>query len=251
MNDVILKTIDLTKRFGGLAAVDKVSIEVIEGEILGILGPNGAGKTTLFNILSGYFRPTEGTFTYKGRDITKLSSEKVASLGIVRTYQIVRLFDKLTVYENLLIPCLSPRMSAKLKDKKSRENYIENLAEEVGISEFLDSHTEGLSHGVRKLVEFGRALANDPDVLLLDEPFSGLNPVEVEPLANVIRNFHKKGNTILIIEHKLREFMKLVERVIAMDRGKIIASGSVKEISENPLVVEAYLGKGASRFVGA
>lgn len=251
MNEVTLRTERVSKRFGGLVAVSDFSLEVYKGEILGILGPNGAGKTTLFNVLSGFFRPTEGKVFYRDREITNLTSDRVATLGIVRTYQIVRLFDKLTVYENLLIPCLSPRISMKLPSKNRRDDHIFAVASEVGIESYLDELTVNLSHGVRKLVEFARALVSDPEVLLLDEPFSGLNPLEVEPLAEVITRFHDKGKTIVIIEHKLREFMKLVQRVVAMDRGKLIAQGSVKEISEDPFVIEAYLGKGASRFVNS
>jgi len=251
VNDVILRTEGLSKHFGGLIAVDDFTAEVFEGEILGILGPNGAGKTTLFNMLSGYYKPTNGRFFLRDKDITNRNAERVAELGIVRTFQIVRLFNKLTVYENLLIPCLSPRMASRLKDQNDRDRHIREIAEEVHINELLHESVVNLPQGTKKLVEFARALANSPDVLLLDEPFAGLNPVEVEPLIEVILHFNKKGKTLVIIEHKLHEFMKLVQRVIAMDRGKIIATGTPKEIAQNPEVVEAYLGKGAKRFVSS
>jgi branched-chain amino acid transport system ATP-binding protein len=235
----LLSVKNLDKRFGGLHAVKDVSIEVEAGEILGILGPNGAGKTTLYNLLTGFIRPDNGQVLLDGQPLIGMTPHKVVGLGVARTFQLCRPFVGLTVLENVLVGSYGPRVHTS--DLRARAMQ---LLAQVGLSGKEDSPSELLSYGDQRRLEIARALATEPRLLLLDEPFAGCGSAEIEALSTLIRDLHRnKGLTILLIEHKLREFMQLVSRVVAIDFGQVIATGVPQEIVKNPKVIEAYIGK--------
>ncbi|WP_313075163.1 ABC transporter ATP-binding protein [Melaminivora sp.] len=245
----ILEVEGLTKRFGGLTAVKDMRFGVERGEIVGILGPNGAGKTTLFNLLTSFIRPDEGRALFNGVDLTRHTPTQVVNLGLARTFQLCRPFVGMSVLENVMVACYSPR--GRSSGEGPRERSLRML-EDVGLAHRADSPAELLSYGDQRRLEIARALATDPLLLLLDEPFAGLGSSEIEPLSALIRRLHgERGLSILIIEHKLREFMQLVQRVVAIDFGELIAVGDAQEIVRHPKVVEAYIGKSEVDFVTA
>ena len=235
----LLEVKGLDKKFGGLHAVKAVDLTVQSGEIVGILGPNGAGKTTLFNLLTGFIPADSGTVHLKGKSLRGLKPHKVVNLGVARTFQLCRPFVGLSVLENVMVGGLGPRAKdGDLLEKSMR------LLDQVGLSAKADSPSELLSYGDLRRLEIARALATEPEILLLDEPFAGLGSSEIEALSVLIRQLHREQKlTILLIEHKLREFMQLVSRVVAIDFGEVIATGVPDEIVANPRVIEAYIGK--------
>lgn len=236
----LLEVNDVTKRFGGLTAVKNATFTLQKGELTGILGPNGAGKTTLFNILTGFMPPTTGTITFNGEPLRNLAPYKIVNRGMARTFQLTRPFVGMNLLENVLVACMSPRAHQD-HDKEQRARH---LLEQVGLGGRGSEPVETLPYGDLRRLEIARALATRPDLLLLDEPFAGLGSSEIEPLAQLIKRLHREENlTILLIEHKLREFMALVSRVIAMNFGEIIAIAPPEEIVKNPKVIEAYIGK--------
>jgi branched-chain amino acid transport system ATP-binding protein len=236
----LLEVHDVTKRFGGLTAVKAVTFKLEKGELTGILGPNGAGKTTLFNLLTGFIQPTSGTITFNGERLRGLAPYKIVNRGMARTFQLTRPFVGMNLLENVLVACMSPRAH----DDKDKEERARHLLEQVGLGGRGAEPVETLPYGDLRRLEIARALATRPDVLLLDEPFAGLGSSEIEPLAQLIRRLHREEHlTILLIEHKLREFMALVSRVIAMNFGEVIAVGPPDEIVKNPKVIEAYIGR--------
>ena len=236
----LLEVNDVTKRFGGLTAVKGVTFKLLKGEITGILGPNGAGKTTLFNMLTGFMQPTSGTVTFNGEPLKNLAPYQVVNRGMARTFQLCRPFVGMNLLENVIVACLSPRAH----NDKDKEERAQHLLEQVGLGGRGSEPVETLPYGDLRRLEIARALATRPDLLLLDEPFAGLGSSEIEPLAQLIKKLHREEHlTILLIEHKLREFMALVSRVIAMNFGEVIAVGPPDEIVKNPKVIEAYIGK--------
>jgi branched-chain amino acid transport system ATP-binding protein len=236
----LLEVNDVTKRFGGLTAVKNATFTLQKGELTGILGPNGAGKTTLFNLLTGFMAPTSGKITFNGEELHGLAPYKIVNRGMARTFQLTRPFVGMNLLENVLVACLSPRAH----NDKDKEERARHLLEQVGLGGRGSEPVETLPYGDLRRLEIARALATRPDLLLLDEPFAGLGSSEIEPLAQLIRKLHREEHlTILLIEHKLREFMALVSRVIAMNFGEIIAVGPPEEIVKNPRVIEAYIGK--------
>ena len=239
----LLEVKNLTKSFGGLIAVNNVSFSVDEGEILGIIGPNGAGKTTLFNLITGYLKPDSGKIIFKGEDITGLPPNAIANRGLVRTFQIVRPFRHLPTIANILVALNSPRGRKRIEWIKTPERKAMDMLEDVGLSDLMLEPAENLSHGDLKRLEIARAMALEPDLLLLDEPFGGLNPIETEYMVKTIQRLHLDGHTLVIVEHKLQALMKLVKRVLVMHYGEIIAEGKPEEIAQNKKVIEVYLGR--------
>ena len=231
----------LIKRFGGLTAVREVGFSLDPGEIVGILGPNGAGKTTLFNLLTGFIRPDAGAVRFAGQSIVGLAPHRIVNLGLARTFQLCRPFAGLSVLENVMVACYAPRAQAA---GIAVTTHARKMLEQVGLGDQSAVPAQALSYGDQRRLEIARALATGPTLLLLDEPFAGLGSSEIEPLAQLIRRLHREQNlTILIIEHKLQEFMQLVQRVIALDFGEIIATGTPTEIVRHPKVIEAYIGR--------
>lgn len=243
----------LTKHFGGLTAVNRVSFRVDKGQVVGLIGPNGAGKTTLLRLITRILKADSGKVRFKGRDITRAKPWEIVNLGIAGTFQVTRPFRRLPIIANVMVACLSPRAMKKGEWVKTVEARAMDALEFVGISDLAREPASCLSHGDLRRLEIARAIATDPELLLLDEPFSGLNPAETELLAKSIRRLHKggrfgrlhsEGPTMIIIEHKLSDLMKIVDRVIVLDFGELIADGSPDEIVKNERVIEACIGKG-------
>jgi len=244
----ILTVESLSKRFGGLYAVHDLHFSVQAGQIVGIIGPNGAGKTTLFNLLTGFLRPDSGTMLFNGEEIVGKKPHEIVTKGVARSFQVVRPFHQMSVLQNVLVPSLSKKLLKKSLSRASHEANARELLESVGLGEKTGFLAADLSHGDLKRLDLARALATEPDLLLLDEPFSGLAKAEIDVLLPFIEALNNKGLTIIIIEHKLRELMKLVKRVIAFDFGVKIGDGTPEEIANNEAVIKAYLGGGARGF---
>jgi branched-chain amino acid transport system ATP-binding protein len=242
----LLEVENLTKRFGGLTAVENVSFNIDEGEMVGLIGPNGAGKTTLFNIISGFLEPDSGTLKFEGENITGLAPHKIVNKGIARTFQVVRPFRHLPVIANVMVALKSPRGARKIEWLKTMERKAADLLEDVGISELALEPAENVGHGTLKRLEMAKALATEPDLLMLDEPFGGLNPLETDFLTKSIMRMHldEPSRGILIVEHKLYALMQIVQRVIVLHQGEKIAEGPPEEIAKNKRVIEVYMGKG-------
>jgi branched-chain amino acid transport system ATP-binding protein len=237
----LLEVRKLTKRFGGLVAVNDVSFDVQPGEVVGILGPNGAGKTTLYNLLTGFIPPDEGSVTFMGRPIRGMAPHRIVQLGISRTFQLCRPFVGMTVLENVKVGGL-----ARPAAPEGRDAHARSLVEQVGLAGKEQMPVEVLAYGDQRRLEIARALAIEPKLLLLDEPFAGLGSGEIAELSALIRRIHAQtGLTVLLIEHKLHEFMKLVDRVIALDFGEMIADDVPERIVAHPRVIEAYIGGNA------
>jgi branched-chain amino acid transport system ATP-binding protein len=203
--------------------------------MMGIIGPNGAGKTTLFSLISGMEKPDEGRVFFEGRDVTGLKPYHLNRLGLVRTFQIVRPFKSLTVLQNLLVP-------GTVKDRGLNNDRLDELLKSLGLADKKNLRTTYLTHGEMKKLEVARALASNPKLLLLDEPFGGLTYSEIEEVYNTLTTFRKDGLTIVIIEHRLRELMRMVERIAVMDQGRIIFDGVPADVPKSEQVVKAYLG---------
>ena len=237
----LLEVSGLNKHFGGLHAVRNVSFSIVPGEILGILGPNGAGKTTLYNLLTGFIPPDSGSIVFNGRTLRGLAPYRIAGLGISRTFQLCRPFVGMTVLENVVVGGLGARGS----DRGDLDARALALLKQVGLGGKEQLPVEALSYGDQRRLEIARALAAKPALLLLDEPFAGLGSGEIADLSALIRSVHaEQGLTVMLIEHKLHEFMRLVGRVIALDFGEVIAEGAPEDIVRHPAVIEAYIGRG-------
>ena len=237
----LLEIKGVSKRFGGLAALMDVSYSVNKGEILGLIGPNGAGKTTLFNAVNGYYPPTKGEVLFKGQKISHLKPHQICKLGIGRTFQVVRPLKRMTVLDNVIASAF-----LRAKDKDEAEAIAAETLRFTGIYEDRNVLSKGLPLGKRKKLEITRALATRPEMLLLDESFAGLNPSEQNELIDIIRQIRAKGITIMVIEHHMKVIMSLSDRIVVLNYGEKIAEGTPKEIGNNPLVIEAYLGEAES-----
>jgi branched-chain amino acid transport system ATP-binding protein len=243
----ILRAESLSKRFGGLKAVDAVDLDLTEGEILGVIGPNGAGKTTLFSMIAGSIPPTSGRVVLDGHVISGGSARRAVRAGVVRTHQIVRPFQNLTVLENVMVGAIY----GKARPRGARERALEML-EFCALRDRASQLPGGLTLAGRKRLELARALATEPRVLLLDEVIAGVNPAEALQMADLIRSVReKRGLSIILIEHVMPAVMRLSDRVVVLDAGKKIAEGKPQQVVSDPRVVAAYLGESASSAVSA
>lgn len=237
MSTKLLEINGLTKKFGGLTAVNKVDIQVSQGEALGIIGPNGAGKTTVFNVVAGVYAPTEGNVVFDGQDITGMPPYEVCKLGVGRTFQVVKPFGKMTVLDNIMVGSFVHTA----KRSESQAIAVEVL-EMVGMTRKKNTLAKSLTLAERKRLEIAKALATKPKILLLDEVLAGLNPTEIEEAVKLIKKIHASGITILMIEHVLQATMAICERIVVLDQGKKIAEGTPQEVTSNAEVIKAYLG---------
>lgn len=247
MNDEpMLKVVDLSKHFGGVKAVDNVSFEVNEGEFLGIIGPNGAGKTTLLSVITGFLKRDTGKVFYQGKNITGLSPYKICELGIARTLQMVRPFYNLPAFKNIIIPLCSPRAIKKSGAKYGeRDDIALDYMEEVGFER--DSSVPYkpagvLPHGYVKRLELARALAMQPDLLVLDELFSGMSMSEVASTMFIIEKLRERGMTIIMVEHRVKELVRVASRLLLLNFGKKVIEGSPMDVVNSPVAIETYLG---------
>jgi branched-chain amino acid transport system ATP-binding protein len=244
---------DISKRFGGVRAVEGVALSVRRGELVSIIGPNGAGKTSLLNMVSGFYRPDSGSIRFEGKDITGIRPSYIAAAGIARTFQNIALFGGMTVLDNIMLG-RHVRMKAGVlssfiywglaqKEEIAHRARVEELIEFLELEDLRKQPTSGLAYGLRKRVELARALALDPKLLLLDEPMGGMNQEEKEDMARFILDVNQQwGTTIILIEHDMAVVMDISDRVAVLDRGRKIAEGSPTEVQRHPEVIRAYLG---------
>jgi branched-chain amino acid transport system ATP-binding protein len=237
----VLRIEDLAKSFGGVTAVDGVSFEVGEGEIVGLIGPNGAGKTTVFNLISGIFPPSRGRIYLADTDVTSLPAHRRSLLGVGRTFQVVRTFTEMTVLENVMVPAL-----ARNHDLREARDASLEILERVGLRDQAFSSTHNLTLAQLKRLEVARALAAKPKVLLLDEVLAGLNPAELRRALPLIPQIREDGVSVLVIEHLMTALMSVSERVLVLDQGELIASGTPDEVANDSKVIKAYLGDEAA-----
>ena len=254
MSAPLLQVDNLDMRFGGLLAVDSVSMQVSEGEIVALIGPNGAGKTTLFNCISGFYSPSHGIVTLAGRRISHLPSHRIARVGLVRTFQNIRLFPAMTVLENLLIAQHSHLNTSLLAGllrtpgyRRSEREALERACfwlDRIGLSDMANREAGNLAYGQQRHLEIARCMLTQPKLLLLDEPAAGLNPRETAELDKMIIELRSDYQlTVLLIEHDMQLVMGISDRIVVLDQGRKIASGTPEEIRNNPRVIKAYLGE--------
>jgi branched-chain amino acid transport system ATP-binding protein len=254
VDDMILEVKGVTKRFGGLTAVNNVDLTVTKGKRHVIIGPNGSGKTTFINVLTGYYRPEEGSIKLFGEEITGLQQHMITEKGLARTFQNIRLFSGMTVWENIALGmhCRTKsgfwesvfRAGREPAERKAIDEKVKEISSFLGIEKLLNQNVMSLPYGKQRVVEIGRGIATNPQILFLDEPAAGMNTNEVGELAETIKRIGDLGITVILIEHNMDFVKDIAHKVIVLDSGKKIAEGSFDEIHSNPQVIEAYLGKG-------
>ncbi|BBG29847.1 branched-chain amino acid transport system ATP-binding protein [Zymobacter palmae] len=240
----------VSRTFGGLKAVDDVSLTLRQGELVGLIGPNGAGKTTLFNLITGFTRPSNGSIRWQGRDIQQLSAHRIAHLGIVRTFQNLKILPNMTVFDNVSVGAMGQHRyrlwDALVRRGKPQRAVAESTwraLEVTGLADAADQLAANLSYGQRKYLEIARALALSPQLLILDEPAAGLNDTETAQLADFLATLHRSGITLLLVEHDLNLVRTLCQRVLVLASGALVAQGTPDDIWRNPLVQDIYLGR--------
>jgi len=248
----LLSIKNLTKRFGGVMAVNDVTFEVATGSIMGLIGPNGAGKTTVFNLITGIYRPDQGEIIFDDKSIVNLLTHSIISLGIARTFQTIRLFQNLSVLENVLAGCHSRMKSGSLqamlrtpfqrREEKAAIASATQALDFVGLRRDAEQLAKNLSYGNQRLLEIARALVTKPRLLILDEPAGGMNEQETTNLITLIRKIRDQGTTILLIEHDMSLVMRVCENLVVLDYGAKISEGTAETVKSDPLVIEAYLG---------
>jgi len=245
--DIILEVEDLSKSFGGIKAVDSLSLSVKKGELVGIIGPNGSGKSTLVNLITGFLKPDKGKVLYKGVNITGLSPYKIANMGLVRSFQFIKPFYKIPVYKNVVIPLCSDRVK-RLKGGKfgRREEVAIDLLEELGFerdSRLLYKETSELPHGYLRRVELARCIALNPELLILDEILSGMSKPEVSSTLPIIKKLNEQGLSIIMVEHRIKELFQIADRIVVLNFGRKIADDSADKVIQDQRVRSAYLGR--------
>jgi branched-chain amino acid transport system ATP-binding protein len=234
----LLSVQNVSRFFGGLAALAGVSFDVRKGEILGLIGPNGAGKTTLFNVINGFYRPSAGEVFFNDKNISRLKPNRICMIGIARTFQVVKPLRRMTVLDNVIASSF-----LRAKTKAEAERAALEVLEFTGLHDERNLLSKGLPLGKRKRLEIARALATGPEMLLLDESFAGLNPSELNESIEIIGKIKKRGITMMVIEHHMRVIMSISDRIVVLNYGEKIAEGSPREIGNDPLVITAYLGE--------
>jgi branched-chain amino acid transport system permease protein len=237
INEPILKIEGIDKYFGGVQALGDVTIEVPRGKVTGIIGPNGSGKTTLFNVINGYFAPEKGKILFEGRDITHFKSHASCRLGIGRTFQVVQIFSNMTVLENIMIGAFN-----RWGNVGKAQAIAEDIAKQMGLTSRAHDQAVGLTLWENKILEFSRALATEPKLLLVDEPMAGLNPGESNRIGEIIKVIAQSGITVIVIEHVVQSLIKIADRMVGLDHGRKVAEGTPQEVISNPHIIEAYLG---------